>query len=557
MKSLSEQIILNESVHLNKAQLLALIVNANITSVEAGRGTGKSSGIIAPRYNHVARVMPGSTGFLAGPSYRKIIDDLWPNIKKGLSSLGLLEYDEDNPEGDFVFLKKPPAHFKKSIQNSNSFRHLISLSNGSALRLISFDYSSTSNGQDNDYGIIDEAKLMNPDRIEAELLPTLRGNNMKFGHLPEYQSMMYLSDKYIDRKQYNYLNKHKENSLSIEQITDIILKQYAYNEACKNNETELATFILEELNTIRLNATYYLEAKTIDNIHALGWRYIENQYKSLSPHKFLTSIDNLTIKTAVGDRFYSLFTEETHTYSNATNYDKMEAVLENSFYNYEQYNQNKNSLMDEDCIINLPLKLKLDFGARLNFGLVEQLQGNILKTINEIIVETPKKSRDLVLEFCNYYRLHKNRDLDFYYDISANKEDSRSIQLEADELIDILIENNWNVNNKCAGLMKYPSHRIKYKFWEAVMDNSTNHDNRFPYYRINRDNCPYLIISIGNALKKFKTNKQDFEKDKDNEKKIHTVDQRTTTHLSDANDWVILDYIEYFEEQNPFTVITH
>lgn len=557
MKQHSEQIIINQAVHLNKPQLEALIVNANITVVEAGRGTGKSSGIIAPRVNHLARVMPRSTTFLAGPSYRKIIDDLWPNIKKGLNNIGLSEFDDDNPEGDYTFLKKPPANFKKSIQNSNSFRHLITFANGFTLRLISFDYGSTSNGQDNDAGIIDEAKLMNPERIEAELIPTLRGNNMIFGNLPEYQSMLYLSDKYIDKKQFNYLNDFKAKALKEHEIVDIIIKQYALNEALKNNEHDLAKIILDELNEIRLNSIHYLEAKTIDNIHALGWRYIENQYKNLSAHKFLTSIDNQTIRTSEGDRFYDQFTEESHTYGGATNYDKMESVLEDSFYNFDQYTSNRNSLMDNDCVINLPLKLKIDFGARYNFGLIDQVQANMRLTLKEIIVESPKKSKDLVQEFCNYYRFHKNRDLDFYYDISANKEDSRSVELEADELVQILRDNGWNVTNKCEGLMKYPSHRIKYKFWQKMLDNSSGRDDRFTMYKINKDNCPFLIISIGKALKKYKTNKQDFEKDKDDEKKIHTIDQRTTTHLSDANDWCILDYIEYFEEDNPFNVIMH
>ena len=105
--------------------------------------------------------------------------------------------------------------------------------------------------------------------------------------------------------------------------------------------------------------------------------------------------------------------------------------------------------------------------------------------------------------------------------------------------------------------MKYPSHKLKYKFWIEVMSNASNRDDRFPKYQLNRDKCPYLNTSIGNALKKFKIGFDDFEKDKDDEKKIHTIDQRTTTHLSDANDWIILDYIDLLENSNPFGFSTH
>ena len=556
MKS-SKEIVHTQAVHMNLPQLEAFIVNANITVVEAGRGVGKTTGMLAPRILHNAKKMPRSSGFYAGPSYRKIIDDLWPGLRKGFESLGMTEYSEDNPKGDFVFLKTPPKHFQRPYMVPGSFQHYLSFANGSGLRLISFDYKSTANGQDNDYGVLDECKLLNPQNV-SEVLLTLRGNAMHFGKYSEHLGLLLLSDKYVSKKDYRWLDSYKQKAIDKKKINEIILLQHAYQKylaAGTERSIIIAQALANELNEMRRDSIHYLEAKTIENIDALGWKYILNQYKSLTPHKFLVSVDNKEIKKPEGDLFYNLYSEDIHGYSNQTDNERLDQQLESSFYDYEDFQSKRSSLLDKDCYTGKELKLLVDFGSRFNWAVINQLQGNVVKAINEIIIESPKKARDLALEFCNYYRFHKTKRVDFYYDIDGNKQSAYETATEAERFIEVLIGQDWIVNNKCKDLYKYPSHNIKYKFWQYVMDNNQGRDNRFPMFQLNTDNCKYLNVSISGAFKKDRDNI--IQKDKSDEKKIHTIDQRTTTHLSDAQDWLILDYIHLLDDGGGFSISMH
>ena len=73
--------------------------------------------------------------------------------------------------------------------------HLIHFCNGSVMIIASQDRNSVAdNGKSTDWGVIDEAKFIDYDRLQEEFIIPMRGNIDRFGHLWNHLSTLYCSD---------------------------------------------------------------------------------------------------------------------------------------------------------------------------------------------------------------------------------------------------------------------------------------------------------------------------------------------------------------------------
>lgn len=538
--------ILTLNQHFNFKQRVVCIVNGFIVVLEWARGTGKSTGPGAWRIIHCAKVMPRSSGTFSSPSFRKFTDHMWPAYRKAFQELYKLK------EGrDFVFMTKPPEHWPRPYMAPATFKYYVTFRNGSGFHITSQDHNQTENGLDTDWHLCDEAKLQDGDKIKQGAYKTLRGNRNHFGHRPEHRSRWILSDRMVraGSNQNRWYADYEQQASSEEEIQEII-ELYLIWKNCRNHKLKAA--VERELFEKQKNCTYYSFAETLDNIHAVGEEYIMDEIKSGKPGEVLASIFNLEIKTREGSRFYPLFNEVQHTY-NATHNNRVEEFIwENG---HDEYMKQQTCRFDSDLMKDKNLKVFIDFGGTYNWGVVGQSQRNVIKMLKDFCVEKPKKVRELVREITEYYTPHNRKVIELYYGVDAKKEGYTDYKVDAVKMIEYFVDEGWIVIDKMEDQKGFISHKKKYDFWGLAFDNSEDRDDRIPKVQFNSSNCQSLIHSVSKAM--LKPGEKDFEKDKGDEKKLN-VPQWQATHLSDAIDWLSVDYLEYLNvDDNAYLVSFH
>ena len=150
--------------------------------------------------------------------------------------------------------------------------------------------------------------------------------------------------------------------------------------------------------------------------------------------------------------FYPMLDEDMHYYSRFR-YQKIDQVgFDFTKLNKHDYHQ------DGDVDTKAPLDISLDYNAVINSLTV----GQSANAINFLFVKSPLMLKDVVKKFCKYYKDHPCKEVDYYYDHTAI---GRNAMLGdytfADQVIDILQENDWHVNEIYIG--QSPSHESRYE----------------------------------------------------------------------------------------------
>lgn len=507
--------------YVNRMQMMALAANCRITAGRIGRRGGKTHIMIPGRLLKAAWAMKQSAGYLAGKSYRKILDHLLPEIVAGWQSFGLVEGI------DFVVCKTPPPHFKRPYICPRNFDHGITFSWGSFIHLISFDYSSTSNGLATDYGAIDEAKQLDPLRVDSELMKTMSGHrsirldkNTLWGDLPLHTSTTIMTDGFIGKRDYKWIDRYAEHATHYNDIYEILL---CVDELQKNYSYSLERYLWE----LQSKATLFMKAGTEENLAVLGIEYFENAYKNSSPLEFRASILNEDVAEIEGG-FYSFLDESVHGYSESTNYGRIETLGIDSY----RSGKGVNCLLDKDWKDNLPIKLSIDYGSDHSWCTVQQVYHQTYWLIKNFWVDTPRKFTDMIESFCDYYQPHIHKVIELYDDPYGHKEKTDTVVKDVQKVIEILKRRGWTVKHMTPA-NGYFRHSMKYRLMSYIMDERPTRDKRFPRFKINLNNAFQTFYSMSKAP--LKRGKDEFGKDKKSESDI-TIPQWQATHLSDCAD---------------------
>lgn len=525
--------------HFNLPQLLAYAINANLTVGEWGRGTGKSVGAVAPRMVHCAKAMPRMAGTFLAPSYRKFMDHMWSGIRRGFTEKMKLQ------EGrDFLFLKEPPAHWPRPYSAPGTYGHFIPFSNGSGYHIISFDHGQTSNSLDTDVNITDEGKLIDGTRAQEEVYNTMRGNLDHFGDLPEHYSKWIFSDKFVrsDSKQSRWYSEYK-GQVDQKLIQEILLTVLAIQQSVN---PRLILHLQRKLKALQKQATFYSEASTIDNIHAVGIEYVEGLAKTNSSYGILTSIFNMDLKRSDGKGlFYPQFTEYKNSY-NASDNDRVDELIQT--IGHDSYLQSRTCALDKDHMPDEPLMVLLDLGGSYNWAVVAQKRANIIRCIKDFCIPAPLKTKDMVQSIHDYYsKGHRRKLIKLYWPKDADNATYSDDVTDVQKIIKWFEELGWTVDDKMPENHRFISHKKKFEFGQYIFDMKPTRDERFPIVLLNASNCTDTISSISNC--KLKPGEIKYEKEKKGEKKKEN-DQRKEPHLSDALDWLCIDYLDYLSEEN-------
>lgn len=539
-------------IYLNPPQQRSARIQANEEYAVWGRGTGKSEGLIAPRTIVLMQSMPRSLGGLVAATYQQHLTRTLPAIVRGWERMG---YKRDR---DFFIGKVAPKNWGWDLPYFMPLKteYFIHFSSGAGIVLISQDRPGSANGLSLDWIAGDEAKFLNKDRIDNEVLPAMRGNFDKFGHLSTYQSVLFATDMPTTPSGEWILEKEKEMDPSRIELIEYVQGQiHNYAIKLRGELTELTRIEYEkrmrrlqfELNLIRRgnpdkdipSSIFYSEASSLENIEILRPSWFNKQKRNLAPHRFDSSILNLK-RRKIKNGFYPSLDEKKHAYSEY-DYDFIDSLQ----HNFEQLEM-VDSRQDMDCDPTNELEIAMDYGGSFNCIVVGQDWPTDYRFLNEFHVEAPQKIKDVVEKFKEYYQHHKAKIVRFYYDHTAIGTDAASVDTYAEEVIKVLkdasVFGSWKVDRVYIG--QQPSYETRFKLWQAVLDGT---DERYPLFKYHKFHAESWATSCFNAPAKetnkgiIKVKTSERPRSSDN---TFAMPQEKATHLSDAGDTLLYGRLE-------------
>lgn len=441
-----------------------------------GRGLGKST-IIAKIMDSLIREMPRSNNVIVGPTFRSMLENTLPGTLAGLELFGYVRNIH------YVVNEKPPKGFLLPYEAPVDFKHYITFWNGTGFGLVSQDKNAGGGrGKNVDAVIADEAALLDIDQLENNVLLTNRGNMHRFGHSSMHHSVTFVTTH--------------ARTMSGRWI-------YDYEKLASENPKEYL----------------FLEASSFHNAANLGKEYFKKSLDILGKHTYDIEIKNLRPRK-VTNNFYPTLSAKKHYYT-----DYSQDYYNQLGYDIKQWKVDCRG--DNDLNLTEELIISFDWGV-FNSMVVMQVQGNSIRVLKEFFVEHPKIANHLVDDFLDYYEHHENKHIQLYYDRNANNRRPNSPQTLREEIQERIEQAGWTVENKVEGLD--PAHADKYEVISIVLNEE---DSRTYQVRINKHNCPNLIISMENAP--TKESDQGVKKDKKSERN-QSIQPQHATHLSDAFD---------------------
>lgn len=502
---------------LNEPQALARMVRANTTVLLWGRGTGKTVGGIAPWMVDVAGELPGALVAVPGISHEFLTKNIIPKICIGLHMLGFKQ------DVDYVVGKKPPEHWPKSVYGTKlKWEKTLVWKTGTVFHQLSMREKGDANAFDFQAMLCDEAKYLDPNQLEDEVIPTLRGWAEKFEQSPMYQARLYATDKLYDYLQIQWLFnfRKKVNHTHVKDILDneVLISQLHQSLPDANaGQTLQINRTIQKLtnqsNQLRKNLVYVSEASAIDNIDNLGAKWLLHKKESMSKYKFDVAI---------------------------TNEDPVHS--ETKFYNaLSDYNFYPQLYPNFDFDISKPLIIALDYQHSVAPIMVAQVNNKVnnraqLNYINEFDTVYPHGIPEALKMLADYYKPLGVKRVYYVYDQTA-----KGKRAGADTLYKIVIKTlkKLGIHTKEIYMGDTPDHFDKY-----VQINEAIAENKWLPIGLNASRIVNARQSLFGAGTKVSNGITKKDKELENANKYPSVDQRHTTHYSDVFDqieWAVIE----------------
>ena len=539
-----------EGFLLNKPQARAHLLRSNKLRFIAGRGLGKSQGVAAPRIRMMCELMPSTSIAVVGASYVQLLTKIIPGIKAGFDSLGWIE-GVHYFVGDYA-----PAKWKweKPRKRPDDKDHLFHICTGNLLALISQVGVGTANGYDLVGTICDESRFLKKQQYDDEVVPAMRGDHEKFGHLWCYRSELFTSDMPMEEHALWLVDPSSASGEGInaeQEINDVIALQWLLDHmSSKEGKVSSLTWkkkILPEIHTLeyKLNVTRrkmdsLIMADSIENIINLGEDYIKDLDKKLSPRDFRRSVLNHRIMDKEKN-FYPLLSDLIHGYAAVAS--KELTALGYTFNDIKEYN----SMYDGDVDRSLPLHIACDYGANFNCIQTGQFQAHVIRYIKNHYLDYPHKITHVVKEWKRYFRNHTHKEVYYYYDQTADFESAIS-DLKYYRAVEEILRSDeygsWVVHLVNIGTNK--SYEFRQELWNNTLQGKLADNIVFQF---NLENAQQWYESCKLAEVVERNGK--LEKDKSSERvrsKGYAKDQVRATHLSEAGDVLLIGMVTRFRK---------
>lgn len=432
---------------------------------------------------YMAKLLPRARFFLAGITFKQVLDIVLNDSTDAWASMGWYEYHEKvNPFGNYVLFKEPPPDWPRAYKSPKSFERCVSFNSGFCLQLLSFEKPDSNRGHNFDGGLIDESAIFKSEWVSKILMPTLyRANTWRF----------------------------KDNFL-----------HNAFYDFTSNPWFQAGKWIFETEELMKKNPEkyFFIEGTAYDNptLHA---DYVSNLEETTEPLVFQIEVLNERL-AKLPNCYYPSFLMEKHCTANVFTYEQnADEIWVPTFSDYDP---------------NKALEASLDFNNYICSSIICQEVPNKLKVLNTVYV---KKARDqktlaesLALSIIDAYPDQVKKDIILYGDANGNSKSAGANLSFFSQVVAELRAAGWKVYLRI--LKTNPEHITRFTLIDRIMaEGSTN----LPRLRINQNTCKALIISIQNTpigpnMKKIKASEGT------------SLQQEYATHLSDC-----LDYILYYK----------
>lgn len=501
----------NKIIKLGKSQALLKLVNPNVAYCTWPRATGKTSAL-GDRVEHLSETMPRAQILLFSDTYKRLEERIVPNmLSYFINDVGLIEGE------DYVIGKKPPDHWEKPLIPLRVMDHVISFSSGMALCLASQQVPGSANAYNAQAMLVDEAKYTKEEIINTEALPALRGAFDYFGHLPEYRSHWYFTDKYGENIKWILAKRKLSDPNKVKAIITLALKVIELDqliEQAKSTATQYKYLaqrkVFDELLIKqRREMVYFSDAAPYENLENLGEKYFRDLRRDLSKYEYEISVENKDPNKAEFSFYPDL-----------------------SALHHYHYIEQDTSMADS-------LMIALDYNWRITpmvvaqFGKLPGMAYTTLNIVNAIHTLHPNGGIELTVKaFADYYRAHGKKHVYYFYDHTAigKRPDGGSFM---DIVIKSLSAAGWSCTPVYMG--QAPLHNIKFEQFKRHLSNRAD-----MAIMINQIRCSPLITSIEAAAAVISMGKT--KKDKSQEKNLSLAAEEQTDY-SDAFDqliWAVL-----------------
>lgn len=429
--------------YFNRAQQECLLVSANTTCIVASRRFGKSF-LVAAHILRNVQSMPGGTGAFVASSYRQAHERTLPSALAALHELGYIR------DIHYVIGKRPPARLGYARPNipPDDWSNVVAFYNGSIMVIISQDVPLSANSLTLDWVICDEAKGLKFDKLKDEVFAANGGSMRFFADSPWHHAVSIFSDMPAGKEGSWILNyREKMDTRIIDAVMQLAAER---NVLLQREQTDYVRKHLRELDEnlafLRRRAVYYREWSIFENIDLVGVDYVRRMRRDLPPLVFQTSILCRRLTTLTGG-FYPNFSERLHCYiANNNRPLEMEGWQPDERGDY-------GCLLDADLDFDAPIAVAFDFNANINWLVAGQVKGSRLQVIRSFYVKYQRKIREVVDDFCRYYRHHRSKAVVFYYDTTAI---GSNYAVSSDDFASVVVEqfyrNGWSVERKFIGL---------------------------------------------------------------------------------------------------------
>ena len=531
--------------YFNRPQLQAQLVAARTTVIVAGRRTGKTDSIAAPYTLKMMQRMKGSTGGIVVPTFKHGLTNTLPGLFAAWQRWGYKKGVH------YVVGRRPPKSFDKPITEPHDWEQVISFYNGSVAVILSQDRPGAANSLTLSWLLVDEAKFIDPVKLNRETIPANGGIKSHFSRHSFNHAMMILSDMPQSKKGSWFLEYEKKMDPNIIKAIEAgvyeiwRIKQRILE--MRKSGVEPPAYLRNHLrrldaniNRLRSVATYYREYSSVENVELLGEQYLRDMKRDLTPLTFQTSIMCRKIGIA-RDGFYSSMKEE-HKY-NDSDFDYLDSLG----YDYEPGAIDCRA--DHDLNRYAPICIGMDYNANINWIVAGQPDemNHRLNVLKSFYVKYERKLPALIADFCLYYARHEEKTVVFYYDSTA-------------------LGSNYAVNDidfRYTIIQEFERHG-----WRVIpvpLGNPMHHDEKYnlinrgfsglnrltPYF--NRQNNDDLILAIQAAG--IERGRLGFRKNKAGEKLAESQDD-LLEHRTDGTDAFDTLYIgcEKFPYRDAFSV---
>lgn len=551
----------------SKAKLLIELIKPKDLYAVIGRGAAKTSDIVAERSMDVIESMPRSFQLFLSSTYMDAMTNVVPSLIEGWQRKGWIEGIH------FVTDKRPKygKNFQMPYKPLQNFKHTISVYNGTVIIIGSTDQPSGLAGNSYQHRYIDEARLIKKKKMDRST-PALRGEYLAFGHSPYYMGNTVTTDmpnlllgdddwilsmeKEMDKEQIQLI---LEVSLTLNEINKEIL---ANNQMGVTKDfarlQKLKKIWTENYHRVRKGSLLFHTASSYVNADILTADYYKNVYTSLGPEEYRSAICSFPVTISKGEKFYVNLGPQ-HFYDNGDlleYYDKYMIkdimrgeVIENSSLSLRYIQHDKK------------LEIGIDFGDMTSM-VVGQTTREKMYILKEFYTLPPDNEKQLAKKFQEYFKHHKRKEIDLYYDRSGNQY-SKIKRDWASDLKRALEYDETGTKVFTVNLMSQEQATIyqeeEYNFAKNILSGK---ELLLPQILIDELKCPCLKSSLELTkikVKKNLTGSSILQKDKSSESLPMASRPMFSTNFSDAFKYFMMrktyqekmGYVSEYEGQAP------